>query len=208
MNKPIVRAFLAVLIVILVSLACTLGPLLAPAASPSPIPPPPATLPPATEALPTEPPPPPEPTLEPVLSATDTPVPADMDSFLKSLGFERDKSLDTGCNTPCSAYNHAALKVLADFYYTNKSFSLLYFYQDSNGQTEQAEAALVANVLAGLYPGSLSDDVMTVANDYEKNIGISRGISGNFIWTVSIAATYNLDKSVKQIRFYIGVTPG
>jgi hypothetical protein len=204
MNKPIVRSFLAGLVVILVSLACTLGPLLAPAASPSLISPP--TLPSATQALPTE--RPPEPTLEPVLSATDTPAPADMDSFLKSLGFERDKTLDTGCNTPCSAYNQPALKVLADFYYTNKSFSLLYYYQDPNGQTEQTEAALVAKVLAGLYPGSLSNDVMAVANDYEKNIGVSRGISGNFIWTVSIDATYNLDKSVKQIRFYIGVTPG
>ncbi len=205
MNKPIVRLFLAGLTILLGAQACNLGtqaaPTLPPTAVPfsSPTSSPPTPLPPS--------PIPPTATSAPVAAPTDTSVP-DLATILKNNGFERDKSLDSACHTACSAYKNATVNVIADEYYTNKSFSLLYYGKDKNGQNEQAAAAVVSQLLAQLYPGSLSSDVMAVAGDFPNRLGSSRGIAGNYIWSVSISITYNMDQTIKQATIYIGVTPG
>ena len=199
MNRRIVRLFLAVMVIILGSQACAVGPSAAPATTPTLV----------SIPSPTPPPTPIPPTLTPapVLAPTDTPIP-DLVAILKNNGFERDKTLDSACSTACSAYKNSTVNVIADYYYTNKSFSLLYYGKDKNGQNEQAEAAVVNKLLAELYPGTLSSDVMAIANDFPNHPGPSRGIAGNYIWTVSINITYNLDKTINQGTIYIGITPG
>ncbi len=204
MNSHSIRLFLAGMAVVLGISACIRGPQVAPAASPTPIPPsspiPVSTSLPATPLPPTF-------TSAPVLAPTDTPIP-DLDAILKNNGFERDKTLDSACNTPCSAYKNSAVNVIADFYYTNKSFSLLYNAKDKNGANEQAEAAVITKLLTELYPGGLCSDIMLIANDFPNQVGTHNGVAGNYIWTVSIATTYNLDKTIKQATIYIAITPG
>lgn len=205
MNKQIARLLLAGMAIILGGQACTTGPQFTPSPTPivasisSPTSPPPTPLPPS--------PLPPTATAAPAAAPTDTSIP-DLATILKNNGFERDKSLDSACHTACSAYKNATVNVIADDYYTNKSFSLLYYGKDKNGQNEQAAAAVVSQLLAQLYPGSLSSDVMAVAGDFPNRLGSSRGIAGNYIWSVSISVTYNLDTTIKQATIYIGVTPG
>jgi hypothetical protein len=205
MKRQISRLLLAGMAIILGGQACSVGPQVTPTLTPavvsisSPTSPPPTPLPPTQL--------PPSSTPAPVVAPTDTPIP-DLATILKNNGFERDKTLDSACNTPCSAYKNSAVNVIADFYYTNKSFSLLYYAKDRNGTNEQAEATVITQLLAELYPGTLSNDVMLIANDFPNHLGSSRGISGNYIWSVSISATYNLDKTIKQATIYIGVTPG
>jgi hypothetical protein len=205
MNVRIVRLLLAGLAVVLGSQACNMGAGVTPSLTPtvvsisSPTSPPPTALPPT--------PLPPTATSAPVLAPTDTPIP-DLATILKNNGFERDKTLDSACHTACSAYKNTSVNVIADDYYTNKSFSLLYYARDKNGSNEQAEAAVVAQLLAQLYPGSLSSDVMLIASDFPNHLGSSRGIAGNYIWSVSIRITYNLDTTIKQATIYIGITPG
>jgi hypothetical protein len=205
MNKRTIYLILAGLAVILAGLACGINPLAAPAASPTPIPNtnpnPQPTLPlPATPLLPT-------PTPAPVLAPTDTTVP-DMGTILANNGFERDKTLDSGCQTACSAYNNSAINVIADFYYTNKSFSLLYTGRDTNGLNERAQATSIGQLLAQLYPGTISSDVMAVAGDFPNHRGVSHGLAGNYLWSVSINILYNLDKTINKATIYITVTPG
>jgi hypothetical protein len=199
MNRHAVRLFLAGMAVILGSLACGIGPLATPTAISTPI----------SVSSPTPPPPPLPPTFTPapVLAPIDTPIP-DLATILKNNGFVRAATLDSGCNTPCSAYKNSTLNVLADFYYTNKSFSLLYYSKDKNGPDELAEAALVTKLLAELYPGTLSDDVMSIANNYSNHLGVNSGVTGDYSWYVSIVVAYNADKTVKQATIYIGITPG
>lgn len=211
MNRRIVRISLASMAVILGSLACAVGPLVAPAASPTsgvisvPSPTPQPTTAPTEPVQPSE--PAPTRTPEPVLAPTDTAIP-DINTILLNNGFERDKTLDSACGTACSAYKNSTVNVIADYYYTNKSFSLLYYGKDSNGQNEQAEAAVVNKLLSELYPGNLCSDVMAIAGDFSNNKGTHRAIAGNFIWTVSIDITYNLDTTIKQATIYIGIVPG
>jgi len=211
MNRRMLGLFLAAMAVSLVSLACGIGPLLAPAASPTsgvisvPSPPPQPTALPPEPVQPTE--PPPTRTPAPVLAPTDTAIP-DMETILVNNGFERDKTLDSACGTACSAYKNSSLNVIADYYYTNKSFSLLYYGKDKNGQNELAEAAVVNKLLSELYPGNLCSDVMAIAGDFPNNKGTNRAIAGNYIWTVSINITYNLDTTIKQATIYIGIVPG
>src|SRR5512135_1995360 len=184
MNKPIVRLFLAGLTILLGVQACNLGSQTAPTLPPTAVP-----ISSPTSSPPTPPPPsliPPTATSAPVAAPTDTSIP-DLATILKNNGFERDKLLDSACHTACSAYKNAAVNVIADDYYTNKSFSLLYYGKEKNGQNEQAEAAVVSQLLAQLYPGSLSSDVMAVAGDFPNRRGSSRGIAGNYIWSVSIS---------------------
>jgi hypothetical protein len=206
MNRRIIRLFLAGMVFLLGSQACSAGTPVAPAASPTavpisissptsqPTPLPPTSLPPTTMPA-------------PVLAPTDTPVP-DLEAILKANGFERDKTLDGACNTACSAYKNSTVNVIADYYYTNKSFSLLYYAKDKNGPNEQAEAGVITKLLSELYPGSLSSDVMQIANDFPNQLESTRGVAGNYIWSVSIKKTYNLDTTIKQAAIYIGVTPG
>ncbi len=186
MNRRIVRLFLAGMAVMLGSLACAVGPLLAPAASPTAISTPPPIPSPTPQPAQVQPSPlPPTDTPAVVAAPTDTPIP-DMETILKNNGFERDKTLDSACSTACSAYKNSTVNVIADYYYTNKSFSLLYYGKDKNGQNEQAEAAVVNKLLSELYPGNLCSDVMAIANDFPNHPGPNRGIAGNYIWTVSI----------------------
>jgi hypothetical protein len=206
MNKHRSSFFLAGLAVLLASLACAVGPLIAPAASPTPVPsdtplPSPSPTPEPPTALP------PTLTPPPALPPTDTPVP-DMETILKNNGFERDKTLDSACFTACSAYKNSSVNVVADYYYTNKSFSLLYDAKDKNGAAEQAAAGAIGDLLAGLFPGPLSGEVMQIVNDFPNHLGPSRGVVGNTIWTVSVKATYNLDKTIKQATIYIAIMPG
>ncbi len=204
MNRRIVQLFLAGMAVILGSLACAVGPLFATAATPTPV----SISSPTPQPTPLPPIPlPPTVTPAAVLALTDTAIP-DLEAILKNNGFERDKTLDSACSTACSAYKNSTVNVIADFYYTNKSFSLLYYAKDKNGPNEQAEAAVITQLLAGLYPGSLSSDVMLISNDFPNQLGTNRGIAGNYIWTVSISVTYNLDKTIKQATIYIAITPG
>lgn len=198
------RSFLAGMAVVLVFSACTLGPQAAPAASPTPIPPS-SPVPVSTSLPPT--PLPPTFTPAPVLAPADTPIP-DLDAILKNNGFERDKTLDSACSTPCSAYKNSAVNVIADFYYTNKSFSLLYYAKDKNGANEQAQAAVITKLLTELYPGGLCSDIMRIANDFPNQVGTNNGVAGNYVWTVSIATTYNLDKTIKQATIYLAIAPG
>jgi hypothetical protein len=202
MNSRIVRLSLGGLVLMLVSLACGIGSLTGPTASPTPAP----LNPPTSTPLPPSP-LPPSATPAPVLVPSDTPIP-DQDTIMKNNGFERNAALDSACGTACTAYKNASINAIADFYYTNKSFSILYYGTDKNGSAEQAEAVVINQVLADLYPGNLCSDILQIASDFPNHIGTSRGISGNFIWTVSINATYNLDKTIKQATIYIAVTPG
>jgi hypothetical protein len=199
MNKRIVRLLLASMAVIFGSMACAVGPLLAPAANSTPIPN--STI--ISDFSPI----PPTLTSAPALAPTDTPT-LDMETILANNGFERNKALDTACGTSCSAYKNSTVNVIADFYYTNKSFSLLYYAKDPNGADEQATAAVITKLLAELYPGTLSNDVMTIANDFPNHLGSNHAIAGNYLWTVSVKVTLNLDKTIKQATIYIAITPG
>jgi hypothetical protein len=206
MNRPKVRLFLAGMAVMLVSLACGVGPLVAPAATPTLAPTPTTLLPPPPTDTPA---PVLAPTDTPALSLfpTDTPIP-DMEAILNANGFKRDKTLDEACGSACSAYKNSTLNVIDDYYYTNKSFSLLYYAKDKNGPLEQAEVTAITKLLSELYPGKLSSDAMAVATDFLKNQGASRGVAGNYIWTVSIQVVYNIDNSVNHATIYIGITRG
>jgi hypothetical protein len=199
MNKRIVRLLLAGIAVVFVSGACAFGPLVAPASNSTPV----SNSTPISDSSPV----PPTFTSGPALAPTDTPT-LDMATILANNGFERNKALDSGCSTSCSAYKNSTVNVIADFYYTNKSFSLLYYAKDPNGANEQATAAVLTKLLEELYSGTLSNDVMTVANDFPDHIGSNHGISGNYLWTVSVKVTYNLDKTIKQATIFIGITPG
>jgi hypothetical protein len=205
MNRQTIRLFLAGMVLILGSQACNMGPQVTPSFTPTVVSIPSLSAPAPTALPPT--PLPPTASPVPALTPTDTPIP-DLTTILKNNGFERDKTLDSACRTACSAYKNTAVNVIADDYYTNKSFSLIYYARDKNAANEQAEAAVVAQLLAQLYPGNLSNDVMQIANDFPNHLGSNRGISGNYIWSVSISATYNLDKTIKQATIYIGITPG
>jgi hypothetical protein len=205
MNRQTIRLFLAGMVLILGTQACNMGPQVSPSFTPTTVSIPSVSAPVPTPLPPTSLPPTASPV--PALAPTDTPIP-DLATILKNNGFERDKTLDSACQTACSAYKNTAVNVIADDYYTNKSFSLIYYARDKNGANEQAEAAVVAQLLTQLYPGSLSTYVMQIADDFPNHLGSSRGISGNYIWSVSISATYNLDKTIKQATIYIGITPG
>jgi hypothetical protein len=205
MKRRNVRLFLTGLAIILGGQACSMSPQVTPTLPPTVVPVSSPTSVPPTPLPPS--PIPPSATSAPVAAPTDTSV-SDLATILKNNGFERDKSLDSACHTACSAYKNATVNVIADDYYTNKSFSLLYYGKDKNGANEQAAAAVISQLLAQLYPGSLSSDVMAVAGDFPNRLGSSRGIAGNYIWSVSISITYNLDTTIKQATIYIGVTPG
>jgi hypothetical protein len=224
MNKLRIRAFLAGMAVILASLACAIGPQVAPTASPPPIP----TLQPTAlqeSALPPTQAPMATSTPEPALPAAETPVPAPTDTatpeiaptdtpflniyaVLQNNGFERAVALDEGCHTACSAYKNSSVDVIADYYYTNGSFSLLYYAKDKNGQNEQAQSAVVTKLLSELYPGTLAGDVMSIANDFPNQQGTKYGSVGNFIWSISINIVNNLDKTIKSATIYISVSVG
>jgi hypothetical protein len=205
MNKRIVLLLLASMAVIFGIVACAVGPVLAPTSNSTPG----STSTPTSNPSPlsNSSPIPPTFTSAPTLAPTDTPT-LDLATILANNGFERNKGLDTACGTSCSAYTNSTVNVIADFYYTNKSFSLLYYAKDPNGANEQAEAAVVTKLLTELYSGTLSNDVMMIANDFPKNLGKNNGVAGNYLWTVSIKVTYNLDRTIKQATIYIGIAPG
>jgi hypothetical protein len=212
MNKHTVRLFLAGSAVFLATLACSVGSRVAPTASSAPPPTPlPPTLTPAPALPPTDTPShalAPTDTLAPVVAPTETPVP-DVAAILKNNGFDRNTALDSGCATACSAYKNVAVNVIADVYYTNGSFSLLYYAKDKNGKNEQAQIAVITKLLAELYPypGNLSSDVMTIAGDFPNKIGTNTGAAGYYVWSVSVNALLNVDKTIKQATIYIGVAP-
>jgi hypothetical protein len=219
MNKQRIHLFLAGMALILAILACAVGPQVAPTASPPPVPtsqptalppqiPPTSTPQPEPAVPPTDTPAPvPTDTPAPVVAPTETPF-LNMVAVLQNNGFERAVALDEGCHTACSAYKNSAVNVIADYYYTNGSFSLLYYSKDKNGQTEQAQSAVVTKVLSELYPGTLAGDVMSIANDFPNQQGTKYGTVGNFIWSISINIVYNLDKTIKSATIYIGVSLG
>lgn len=204
MNKHFVRLSLAGMAVILASLACSMGTPVAPTASSVPTSRPSPTPAPLNTPIP--------PTLTPeatlALAPTDTPV-LDMEAIMKKHGFARDKTLDSACYSACSAYKNSSVNVIADYYYTNKSFSLLYYAKDKSGSNEQAQSAVITQLLAELYPGNLSSEVMLIADDFSNRLqNSSQGVTGNDKWSVSFTATYNLDKTIKQVTIYIAITPG
>jgi hypothetical protein len=199
MNKRIVRLSLASMAVIFGSMACGVGPLLAPAANTTPV----SNTAPISDSSPI----PPTLTSAPALAPTDTPT-QDMETILANNSFERNKALDSGCSTSCSAYKNSTVNVIVDYYYTNKSISLLYYAKDPNGADEQATAAVISKLLTELYPGTLSNDVMTIANGFPDHLGSNHGIAGNYLWSVSVKVTYNLDKTIKKATIFISITPG
>ena len=201
MNKRIVRLLLASMTVIFGSMACAVGPLLAPAANSTPNTTSNSTAISNSSTIP------PTFTSASALAPTDT-LTLDMETILGNNGFERDKALDSACGTSCSAYKNSTVNVIADFYYTNKSFSLLYYAKDPNGANEQATSAVVTKLLTELYSGTLSNDAMLIANDFPNHLGSNHGAAGNYLWTVSVKVTYNLDKTIKQATIYIAITPG
>lgn len=199
MKERIIRFFLVGMLVLVGSAACGKGPTAKPGASPTAIPSPIST--------PAQPAPASTQASAPAVMPTDTPS-TDLESTLMKNGFARDKTLDSACRTPCSAYQNSSVNVIADYYYTNNSISLLYYARDKNGDNEKTEAGVVAQLLSALYPGSLSNDVMTIANDFPNHKGQMRGVAGNSIWSLSIQIKYNLDYTIKQAVIYIAVMPG